>query len=218
MRRFLDRRLGEPGIVHVFGDSHSAVMRDAPGVVVHALPGTTMFRVGRDRAWFLHRTNRRVGRRSVLLLIFGEIDARAHIGRVAAEMSRPVPAVIEELVATYLDAVAAARRGRRVAICAVTPPATNEMAATADLPVFGTIDARLAITGLLNEALQRGAMVRGFLFCSPYDGYADGHGRLRPELSDGNVHIDRAAAGRIIAAVEAALMPLRASSARRTAW
>jgi hypothetical protein len=133
----------------------------------------------------------------VLFLTFGEIDVRAHIARIAAESCRPVTAVIAELVAAYLDAVANARKGRPVAICAVTPPATNEMVAAGRLPMFGTVEERIGITRLLNEELERGAAARGFLFCNPYEGYSDELGRLRAEYSDGNVHIERLRAGRI---------------------
>jgi hypothetical protein len=85
LQRIHDRRAGEAGTIHIFGDSHSWALGHVPRSVLHDLPGTTMFCVGRDRAWFLRRTRRRRGRRSALLLTFGEIDVRVHVREIAGE-------------------------------------------------------------------------------------------------------------------------------------
>jgi hypothetical protein len=216
-QRYIDRRAGEPGIVHIFGDSHSWALERVPRSVLHDLPGTTMFRVGRDRAWFLERTRRRRGRHSALLLTFGEIDVRVHIREVAGETGRDASAVIDELATRYLDAVATGSEGRSVAICAVSPPADNEMAASGDLPAVGTVEDRLALTRAMNEALERGCAARGFLFCDPYRAYADPRGCLRRQLSDGNVHINRAATAPLVAALQPTLAALRGGPGRRPA-
>lgn len=171
-----------------------------------------MFRVGRDSAWFLRRTRWRRGKRSALLLAFGEIDVRAHVARIAAERGETAATIIEKLVTAYLDAIARNAGPRLVVICAVTPPATNEMAESGHLPVIGTLEERVALSRLMNQTLERESAKRGFVFCDPYAGYSDARGALCAELSDGNVHLDRKASGPMLAAVQALLADARAST------
>jgi hypothetical protein len=75
------------------------------------------------------------------------------------------------------------------------------------------VEERVRLTQVINDTLRRASADRGHVFCNPYAHYADERGSLRPELSDGNVHIDRQAAGPLIAALQPMLVPLRARAA-----
>jgi hypothetical protein len=162
-----------------------------------------MHRVGRDQAWFLRRTERSRGLHSSLFLLFGEIDVRVHLGRIAARDNVPVDMLVDDLVERYLDAIDHARSGRMVTICGIIPVATDEMIArTHWLPASGTSEERVVIARRLNQCLRAGCLARGFTYCEPYGRYADERGFLREELSDGNVHLSINHAGPMKAAVE----------------
>jgi hypothetical protein len=182
------RRAGEPGVVHVFGDSQTNTYEDMPNVIVHRTDGVTMYRMGQERVPFVRNLQRRLGRRSILMFVFGGIDARLHIGRVAEARGRPAAEVIDELVDSFLGAIEARRRGRRVLVVGVLPPAAND----AIWPLYGcwgTQEQRIAIARSLNERLAQRSADFGFGFVDHYDEYCDEHGRQCPGLTSDGVHL-----------------------------
>jgi hypothetical protein len=186
--RLHDLRIGEPNIVHVFGDSQAYSYAQLPSVVVHALPGTTMHRVARDGAWFLRRLRRRMGQRSTLVFVFGGVDARRHIGRIAEESGQPIDMVAQRLVAGYLDSLAAERQGRRVIVVGVLPPASEESIHAA-FGSWGTQQQRATVSLALNMALADGCAARGFGFVDQSRDYADARGYLHAGLTYDGVHL-----------------------------
>jgi hypothetical protein len=142
--------------------------------------------------------------------LFGEIDVRVHLGRIAARDNLPVDMLVDDLVERYLDAIDHARSGKMVIVCGIIPVATDEMIAKTNwLPASGTSQERVAIARRLNQRLRTGCLARGFAYCEPYGGYADEHGFLREELSDGNVHLSVNHAGPMRAAVEQVFEQMR---------
>ena len=118
----------------------------------------------------------------------------------------PVAAVAGDLVTRFLDAIDRRRHGRRVIVAAVVPPSeTGHRGGDARYADWGTAEDRVAIGRLLNEALRSGCAARGFGFVDSNADYADERGLLRAELSDGDVHIGRHAAGPALDALEKAL-------------
>jgi hypothetical protein len=198
-----DRMAGERGVVHVFGDSQSRIYVELEGAVVHTFIGVTMYRVGRDEAWFLKRLRWRLGANCTLLFVFGGVDARVHLGRIAEETGRPEAEVVQSAVDRYLDAIVQ-RGGRRLILVAgVMPPGANE--AIIPRRHWRTQDDRVRIVRLLNAALRKGCIERGLVFVDLFSPYADEFGRHRPErLSDG-IHLVKEARGPALAAVKDAL-------------
>jgi hypothetical protein len=208
LRRRVDVYRGESGIVHIFGDSHSRSYAAMPEAVVHHIELATMHRAGRDRAFFLRKMRWRMGRFAAVALVFGEIDVRVHIGRVAERTGRSIACVVDELATRFLDAVARHRRRRRIIVIAVTPPAagTDGMPpALPDYPNWRMAIDRVPVTRLLNDALRNGCAARGFDFVECPADYAGPDGILRPEMSDGNVHIGREHTGPVIDALRKVL-------------
>lgn len=204
--RILDRLRGERGIAHVFGDSHTMIYTALPHAVVHYILGVTMHRAGRDDAFFLDGAWFRFGRHSTLVMVFGEIDTRVHVGAVAERTGETVAAVAGDLVTRFLDAIDRRRDGRRVIVVAVVPPSeTGHRGGDARYADWGTAEDRVAIGRLLNEALRSGCAARGFGFIDSNADYADERGLLRAELSDGDVHIGRHAAGPALDALKKAI-------------
>jgi hypothetical protein len=83
-------------MLHVFGDSQAKCLFDGvPGCKLNWLGPVTMYRVGRDKAWFLKEPDIAGGAWAVL--VFGGIDVRCHIGRIAEETGSPRRAVVASL-------------------------------------------------------------------------------------------------------------------------
>jgi hypothetical protein len=204
LRRAVDVYRGESGMVHVFGDSHSRSYASMPEAIVHHIELATMHRAGRDRAFFLRKMRWRMGRFAAVALVFGEIDVRVHIGRVAERTGRSIASVVEEMATRFLDAVARYRGRHRILVVAVTPPAagTDGMPpALPDYPNWRMAIDRVPVTRALNDTLRSGCAARGFDFVECPADYAGPDGILRPEMSDGNVHIGSERTGPVIDAL-----------------
>jgi hypothetical protein len=208
---YCQRRAGEPGVVHVFGDSQSAVYEGLPNVIVHRTNGVTMYRMGREGVPFVQQLQRRLGRRSVLMFVFGNVDARLHIGRVAEATGRPLIEVVHELVDSFLGAIDAERHCRRVLVVGVLPPAENE---AIERGCWGTQDQRIVIARSLNARLAQRCADFGFGFVDHYDQYCDERGRQRPGQTFDGLHLHRHARAPAVAGVRSALRALTDSEYR----
>ncbi len=178
--------------LHVFGDSHSvACFGRISEIDMHWVRAVTMHRIGRDGADFLLE-GITILPGDILIFVFGEIDVRAHIGRIADATGRPRRELLEELVDAFLTSIsrAAANLGDvRVILTSVVPPSPSHLADTKAFPVWGTLDDRVALTIALNRMLANGARKLGFDFLDFHADYADQAGAMIAGLSDGGVHI-----------------------------
>jgi hypothetical protein len=176
--------------LHVFGDSHAVACFDRfTDADVYWLGPMTMHRVGRDGADFIERYAPSSSPRDIFVFVFGEIDVRCHIWRIAALRATRVEFVVSTLANQFLESVEVATKNRngRVVICSVVPP--SELSEDPDYPTYGWIEDRVATTWQLNADLREGANRRGMIFLDFAETFADKRGRLRPTLSDGSVHI-----------------------------
>ncbi len=175
----------------VFGDSHALhCFGRVDWCERHWLGPRTMHRVGREgldgidpRAYYLPQ-------RADVVMVFGEIDARAHIGRQRDERGRDQDEVIGDLVANYIDAVCAIRllgpAGAYV-VCGVVPPGEYEM--NPEFPTYGSLQDRARITASLNGALQKAADAVGLLYLDLYTPFVQEDGTFDPAFTDDNVHV-----------------------------
>jgi hypothetical protein len=208
-RRAVDRLNGEPGIVHFFGDSQTNSYLTLPNSVVRLLAGITMHRVGRDRAWFMNEVAWRVGSRAMLMFVFGGVDARVHIGRVAELKGWSVAQVVDDVVERYLTAIESFRRGREVVVLGILPPGSNEEIGRRPRPTWGTQEARAEIITFLNRTLKDGCERRKFRFVDVGAPYADGRGFMPSGVTQDGIHLRPETAGPARSAVLEALAAIR---------
>jgi hypothetical protein len=188
-------------MLHVFGDSQAKCLFDGvPGCKLNWLGPVTMYRVGRDKAWFLKEPDIAGGAWAVL--VFGGIDVRCHIGRIAEETGSPRRAVVASLVTAYLEAVRSRREGNTI-VLGVMPPADGSGVVDADFPVFGLWRDRIEIAGMVNAELAVRTREFGIEFLAIPDFYANESGGLDPRLSDGGVHINGQSRWPVIKRLEA---------------
>jgi hypothetical protein len=154
-----------------------------------------------------------MGRHSVLVFVFGSVDARLHIGRVAETTGRPVVKVIGELVDSFLAAIEAERHGRRVLVVGVLPPAAND-AISPQFDRWGTQEQRIVIARSLNERLAERCADFGFAFVDHYDRYCDERGGQRPELTSDGLHLHPHARAPAMEGVRSALRALTGNEYR----
>lgn len=182
--------MNDKGRLHVFGDSHASACFDRfADADIYWLGPVTMHRVARDGAAFVEKYVPSSHSRDIFVFVFGEIDVRCHVGRVAEKQGVARENVISETVSNYVKRISEAMKGRdaRVVLSSVVPP--SDYRDDPDFPTYGTIDDRIAITSAMNRALNVEAARHGFVFLDFSKFYADRTGRLRVVKSDGAVHI-----------------------------
>jgi hypothetical protein len=210
VRHLIRRAFGRRTIVSL-GDSHCQIVAGESGMVVTHLGPVTMHRAGRpgemvaliDQWSYQHRkgwTRLRIGiagSRDVILLSFGEIDIRCHVGKQLAN-GRVLDEIIETLVTAYIRRASelGAEHGCRVAVLGIVPP--SDLPGNESFPVVGTIGDRLLWTHMFNESIRHWSEKNGIHFVAIPSSVANEHGCLRRDLSDGNVHLGGAAAVRIM--------------------
>lgn len=191
--------------IYVFGDSHavSGFGRIAEAEV-HWVGGRTMHRIGRDGAeQLLHGVSIEPG--DVLIFVYGEIDIRWHIIRLAEQMRRRPSDMVRDLADRYSAALLRAQLQHpavTVTLTSVVPPARWFVAGFNEFPVYGPLRERVRLTRELNDRLKFNAAQFGFAYLDYFHLYATRGGHLRFGLSDSNVHINSNHAEPIARALE----------------
>jgi len=190
--------------LHIFGDSHANYLFGrARGAKVHWLRGRTMHRIGRDGVDFLES---HVGSGDTVLCVFGEVDVRCHIVRLASERHGDIESIARDLARRYIDAVHNASirlPASRFAVMGVVPP-IDPMKANAALPVVGSLAERIRAREALNGALDEYSASRVTYVPVP-NAYEEPDGSLQRHLSDGHAHIAMDCAGPACELVEQTL-------------
>ena len=191
--------------IYVFGDSHAyfnyrtrftsdveftSVDNISVLFKIRATSAITMHRVGRDGLAQVNIANFGVTADDLVIFVFGEIDCRCHIGKQRDKYNRDLNEIIDKLATAYINTVLANRDlvpGLTCAVMSVVPPG-NQMA-NPEFPFYGTLVDRVNITRSLNQKLKVLCEQNGLIFIDIYDLYCNAAGALRPELSDGHVHV-----------------------------
>lgn len=200
--------------VHVFGDSHAsfcfsnertAIPRDENSYYnfsthnqiismkfnIHWFGSKTMFSIGRDGLDTLSIKDLGVQENDVAVFVFGEIDARCHIGKQRDVLNRELHEVIETLAKSYINAIKNNKKQFNNVYCvivSVMPPTNNTF--NASYPYHGTIEDRAMITKQLNQKLQKLCIENSITFLDVYSLYANHEGVLDNERSDKVVHVN----------------------------
>jgi hypothetical protein len=177
-------------VVHVIGDSHSREFEGIKNCSIHHIGPVTMHRVGRDGFRILDFRSLGVKDRDCVVLCFGEIDVRCHIGKQRDFEHRSLDEVLDTLLENYFFSIFLNRsfyQDLNIIVYSVTPP--SDRAFNLKYPYYGNIQDRVMISKKMNEKLISMAQSFDIHMIDVYDDYADENGILVPSLSDGNVHI-----------------------------
>lgn len=150
-----------------------------------------MHRVGRDGASFVpHLVTPKPD--DAVVLVFGEIDVRCHIARIARLQGRPIEYIIGELVDRYVVRTRATFEhfGFRSRIFMLgAPPPMDPITPNPELPVHGPLSERIAIRRMLNAVLEMHAKAFDITYVPIPPLYEEPDGSMRLRLSDGHAHI-----------------------------
>lgn len=187
--------------IHIIGDSHTFVFRKFENCIVHYTPGRTMHRVGRDGLGALNFRDWGIQENDFVVLINGEIDVRAHVGKQRDLKNRDLNEILDTLANNYFSTILlnkALYENIHIIVYTVVPPSPLLPEYDhADHPAYGSIEERVAICKMLNSKLKASAETLGIGILDIYDDYADANGVLIHELSDGIVHINDDSSGPI---------------------
>lgn len=191
--------------IYAFGDSHARyAFSQCANVKLHWLGPWTMHRVGRGGAPIVVQVER-PGAGDTLIYMFGEIDVRYHLVRLAQERYQNISDLVDELTTRFLACITATipeMNGRpKICVMGVVPP-MDPIAPNPIIPVFGSFKDRRITRNLMNTALKDKCRQHGFVFAEIPKLYETKDGGLRPHLSDGHAHIAMDHAGPLCRAVE----------------
>lgn len=190
-------------LIQVYGDSHAHYCcqslpayftkeDDVRFVSSHEF-STTMHRVGRDKHIINCDPNVINKDRDIIIIIYGEIDCRCHIGR-QIQKGRELTEIIDTLVCNYTNTIS--KYGfRNVIVLAVPPPVPIKEFEERNgpirhhLPMVGNDEERLFYTTRVNEKLKTECEKHGLHFVNPFDSYLRPDGMMDFSKSDGNSHI-----------------------------
>lgn len=200
--------------IHIFGDSHASfcfsnertaiprdeissftyrrngVVRSVP-FVIHWLGSKTMHAIGRDGLAALNLKNFQIQERDVAVFVFGEIDARCHIGKQRDLQNRQFDEVIDTLAQNFLNCIELNKQAFKKLTCVVvsiTPPTNN--AYNWVYPYYGSLEERAFITKKLNAKLKELCTIYNCKFLDVHALYATPQGTLDDSVSDGVVHVN----------------------------
>lgn len=200
--------------IHVFGDSHAsfcfsnertAIPRDEESIfrykkneglrpvqfAIHWLGSKTMHAIGRDGLNVLNLRNFNVEEGDIAVFVFGEIDARCHIGKQRDLKNRQIDEIIDTLARNFLNCIYENKQLFKRLTCvvvSVTPPTNN--AYNWVYPYYGSLQERADITKQLNFKLQELCASFKFKFLDIHSHYATPEGTLDDSTSDGVVHVN----------------------------
>jgi lysophospholipase L1-like esterase len=192
------RVLGKP-LIHVIGDSHGKIFRGHRPFIVHHLGAATAHNLVKENS--ITKSNKklssiikRINRKDVVLLVFGEIDCRIHIYYQYKKNGerKGVSELIDETISNY-GAVLEKLRGLgiRTIVCGV-PPATkvrNEYR----YPFYAPPEVHCQINRDFNAKLREFCSNNGFHYIDIHSRFSDDDGFMLKEYAADEIHLNRKA-------------------------
>lgn len=189
-------------LIQVYGDSHAHyccsslpayLPEDDIRFVSSHEYSKTMHRIGRDR-YIINCVPQLIDKeRDIIIIVYGEIDCRCHIGR-QLQKGRDLKEIVDTLVLNYVNAIL--QYGfRHVIVLAVPPPVPikefeeRNGPITHHLPMVGSDQERLLYTTMVNNKLRDECQKNSLYFIDPFDSYKREDGMMDFSKSDGNSHI-----------------------------
>jgi hypothetical protein len=193
---------------YVFGDSHgNYLFARTESTGLYCIPGRTMHRIGRDGASDMLRQIQPEPD-DVIIFVFGEIDVRCHMLRIAASKGLSVEAEADDLATRYVAALTEAIKSLphqpKICVMGIVPP-IDPLVPNPILPNVGTLAERLVAWFLLDKALAARAHQAGYTFVAIPRSYHSRDGSLKRRYSDGHAHIAKDCTEAAVRAVEKSL-------------
>lgn len=181
-------------IVHVIGDSHTKSFEYQDKFICH--------HVGQATAHNLYKPNnssnsreilssivKGLPRQDIILLVFGEIDARIHIYNQHKKTGRHIPDLIWGTVANYSHVFKGLRNiGYKVAILGIPPAGSQDN--IYKYPYYGSPKERSEISNNLNQALRTFCKANDILYIDVHSLTKDDKGMIKKEWARDETHLN----------------------------
>jgi hypothetical protein len=193
----LKAKLFNRAIIHVIGDSHVKPFVFRSPFLVHHISQATAYNLDKDNSFsqskkhlnsFLAEVNKE---RDVLLLVFGEIDARVHIysqyRKNNGEIS--IGRIIEATAGKYGENIGRLKSdGFAVCVHGIPPAARKNF--VSNLPFLGTPKQRSGISSRFNKKLGRFCRKNGIPYIDVQSVSADENGFVKKQYVADEVHLN----------------------------
>jgi lysophospholipase L1-like esterase len=193
----LKARLFNRAIIHVIGDSHLKPFVFRSPFLLHHISQATAYNLNKENSFsqskkhlnsFLSEINKK---RDVLLLVFGEIDARVHIylqykknnGKISIER------MIENTVERYGETIRKLKNDGFAVCVHGIPPAARENFVS-DLPFLGTPEQRSEISREFNKQLGEFCRESSIPYIDVQSISADENGFMNKKYAADEVHLN----------------------------
>jgi len=183
--------------IFAFGDSHVSFCFDGiPRCKTHWMGPITMHRVGRDKLNVLDLRNWGVSNQTAIVFIFGEIDARAHVGEQQARQNATIEEITDTPSKNYIETIRLNKENFpdiKFFVCSVLPPLTS--LGSSELPFSTPTRERVEIVKTINNKLKKlcssGNIETELIYLDIHQYFSDSSGLMIRELSDNVVHVNR---------------------------
>jgi lysophospholipase L1-like esterase len=193
----LEARLFNRAIIHVIGDSHLRPFVFRKPFLLHHISQATAHNLNKDASFsqskrylysFLPAIDKH---RDVLLLVFGEIDARVHIYLQYEKNSKKISIsrLINATVERYSEMIKRLKaEGFAVSVHGLPPAARKDF--ESDLPFLGSPEQRSQISIEFNKKLGKFCHRNGIPFINMQSIAADENGFIKKEYAADEVHLN----------------------------
>ena len=187
----------DQALVHVIGDSHLRPFLFKRPFLLHHISQATAYNLNKENSYsqskkylnsFLPGIDKQ---RDVILLVFGEIDARVHIYLQYEKRKRrtSVDKLIDATVANYGTTIKRLKdEGFAVCVHGLPPAARKNF--ESDLPFLGSPEQRSDISRIFNLKLYDFCRKNGVPFLDMQSVASDEHGFMKKEFAADEVHLN----------------------------
>ena len=184
-------------IIHVIGDSHLRPFLFKKPFLLHHISQATAYNLNKEDSYsqskqylasFLPDIDKQ---RDVLLLVFGEIDARVHIYLQYEKNNRKksIEKLLDDTVNNYGRTISQLKEdGFAVCVHGLPPAAKTDF--ESELPFLGSPEQRSYISRVFNEKLSEFCHRTGVLFADVRSISADENGFIKKEYAADKVHLN----------------------------
>ena len=193
----LTTKLFNRATIHVIGDSHVKPFVFKSPFLVHHISQATAYNLNKDNSFsqskrylnsFLPEVNKE---RDVLLLVFGEIDARVHIYSQFRKSNGAIgiERIIEATAGKYGETIRRLKDdGFAVCVHGIPPAARKNF--VSNLPFLGTPEQRSEISSMFNKKLGEFCRQNGIPYIDVQSVSADENGFMKKQYVADEVHLN----------------------------
>ena len=182
-------------MLYIFGDSHACSSfknLQVPHENIYQ-SSVTMFRIGRDNTIINYNLDMDITRNTILLC-YGEVDCRCHIGK-QVNLGRNEDTVINELVSDYFKTITNNIKNAKVIIASVIPPTSQieyeimNGPILHEFPFVNSDEDRVRYTNKVNNKIEELCLLNNYIYFDGYSFCRRDTGTLSYEFSDNSVHL-----------------------------